>query len=62
MPNCAKKDDCPRAVLVGCDKCKHYITPEHYQMIKKADRNFIRGFFVGVIFSIIVSIIVTKLG
>lgn len=62
MPDCAKKDDCPRAVMVGYDKCKHYITPEHYKMIKKADGSFFNGFIVGVIFSIIVSIVVTKLG
>ena len=58
MPNCAKQDDCPRAVMVGCQKCEHYITPAHYKLIKKADGNIFKGFMLGVLFSVIVAAII----
>ena len=58
MPDCAKKEDCPRAVMMGCEKCEHYITPEHYKQLKKIDRIFFTGFLSGVIFSIVITAVV----
>ena len=49
MPNCAKQDDCPRAVMVGCQRCEHYI---------KADVALFKGFMLGVLFSIVVAVII----
>lgn len=53
--NCAKLGDCPRAKYAGCNgtDCPHFITPEHYALLKKADSAFFRGFIVGVVFSMI---------
>lgn len=58
MPDCAKKEDCPRAVIMGCEKCEHYITPEHHELIKKASNSFYKGFVAGVVFSVILVAII----
>ena len=63
--NCAKLDDCPRARCVGCNgtDCDKFISPEHYELLKKADTAFFRGFVLGAAFlMIVVAIIVWTKG
>lgn len=55
--NCAKFYDCPRAQCVGCNgtDCENFVSPEHYELLKKYDTAFFRGFASGVVVSIIVA-------
>lgn len=53
---CARIDDCPRARCAECNAtdCPHFITPEHYDLLVKADSAYFRGFVCGVVISVIV--------
>lgn len=55
--NCAKLHDCPRALCAGCSgtDCENFVSTEHYELLKKYDTAFFRGFASGVVVSIVVA-------
>ena len=55
--NCAKLHDCPRALFAGCSgtDCENFVSPENYELLKKCDTAFFRGFTSGVVVSVIVA-------
>ena len=50
---CVKIGECPRAIILGCNKCRSFVIKDRYKQLKHKDLNIFKGFILGVVFTVI---------